>query len=113
LVSYREKHNEANGEDNRDGDNSNHSLNYGVEGATDDPEIKALRLRHRRSLMATMFCSVGVPFLTAGDELGRTQGGNNNGYCQDNELSWLAWANADDEGFQDVRRQACGLSTPA
>ena len=100
LVSYQDKHNEANGEDNRDGDNSNHSLNYGVEGATDDPEINALRLRHRRSLMATMFCSVGVPFLTAGDELGRTQQGNNNGYCQDNELSWLAWANADDEGFQ-------------
>ncbi|MFZ4593314.1 MAG: glycogen debranching protein GlgX [Verrucomicrobiaceae bacterium] len=99
LVCYQQKHNEANGEDNRDGDNDNHSLNYGVEGGTDDPGINALRRRHRRSLVATMFCSVGVPFITAGDELGRTQHGNNNGYCQDNELSWIDWQTAE-EGFQ-------------
>ena len=99
LVSYQQKHNEANGEDNRDGDNDNHSLNYGVEGETDDPEINALRRRHRRSLVATMFCSVGVPFITGGDEIGRTQGGNNNAYCQDNEISWIDWQSAED-GFQ-------------
>ncbi len=91
LVSYNAKHNEANGEDNRDGENHNRSWNCGVEGPTDDPDITALRQRQIRNLMATLLLSAGVPMLTAGDELGRTQGGNNNAYCQDNEVSWLDW----------------------
>lgn len=95
LVSYEKKHNEINGEDNKDGDNSNHSWNCGIEGETDDPDIKALRDRQKRNLLATMFLSQGVPMLVAGDELGRTQYGNNNAYCQDNEISWLNWNTAD------------------
>ena len=95
LVSYNEKHNDANGEGNRDGESHNRSWNCGAEGQTDDPEITALRRRQQRNLLATMFLSQGVPMLVAGDELGRTQGGNNNAYCQDNELSWLDWASAD------------------
>jgi len=91
LVSYNEKHNEANGEENRDGHNENLSWNCGVEGATDDPEILALRERQKRNFLATLFLSQGVPMLLAGDEFGRTQGGNNNAYCQDNEISWLDW----------------------
>ncbi len=91
LVSYNEKHNEANGEDNRDGHNHNLSRNYGVEGPTDDPAINALRERQKRNLFATLMLSQGVPMLLAGDEIGRTQAGNNNAYCQDNELSWLDW----------------------
>ena len=91
LVSYNEKHNEANGEDNRDGHNENLSWNCGAEGETDDPAILALRERQKRNLMATLFLSQGVPMLLAGDEIGRTQGGNNNAYCQDNEISWLDW----------------------
>jgi isoamylase len=96
LVSYNDKHNEANGEDNRDGDNNNHSWNCGVEGPTDDPQIRQLRLQQRRNFLATLLLSQGVPMLTAGDEWARTQKGNNNAYCQDNEISWLNW-NLDDE----------------
>jgi isoamylase len=91
LVSYEKKHNEANGEDNRDGTDANYSWNCGVEGPTSDPEILALRDRQKRSLLATLLFSLGVPMLLAGDEIGRTQRGNNNAYCQDNETSWLDW----------------------
>jgi len=91
LVSYNEKHNEANGEENRDGDNTNNSWNCGAEGPTDDPQINELRARQRRNFLTTLFLSQGVPMLLAGDEWARTQEGNNNTYCQDNELNWLAW----------------------
>ena len=91
LVSYETKHNEANGEDNRDGHDANFSWNCGVEGPTDDPKIIALRDLQKRNLMATLLLSLGVPMLVAGDEFGRTQNGNNNAYCQDNEISWLDW----------------------
>jgi glycogen operon protein len=91
LVSYREKHNEANGEDSRDGSNDNRSWNCGVEGPTDDPAVRALRMRQRRNFLALLLLSEGVPMLLGGDELGRTQRGNNNAYCQDNELSWYDW----------------------
>jgi glycogen operon protein len=91
LVSYSRKHNQLNGEDNRDGTDDNNSWNCGVEGETDDPMVQALRDRQSRNLLATLMLSVGTPMLTAGDELGRTQAGNNNAYCQDNELSWLDW----------------------
>jgi len=97
LVSYNDKHNEANGEGNRDGTDDNRSWNCGVEGATDDPEVLALRARQRRNMLATLFLSQGVPMLLHGDELGRTQRGNNNAYCQDNELSWVDWSSADQE----------------
>ncbi len=99
LVSYNTKHNQANGEDDRDGSNDNRSWNCGAEGPTSDPAIIALRARQRRNFLATLFCSQGVPMMLAGDELGRTQDGNNNAYCQDNEVSWVDWgmaqANAD------------------
>ncbi|WP_370894105.1 glycogen debranching protein GlgX [Janibacter sp. GXQ6167] len=91
LVSYNEKHNEANLEDNRDGESHNRSWNCGVEGPTDDPQINALRLRQQRNLLTTLMLSQGVPMLAHGDELSRTQQGNNNVYCQDNELSWIDW----------------------
>jgi glycogen operon protein len=91
LVSYERKHNEANGEENRDGENHNLSCNYGVEGPTDDPEILRLRERQVRNFLATLYLSQGVPMLSAGDTIGRTQRGNNNAYCQDNEISWLDW----------------------
>jgi isoamylase len=97
LVSYNEKHNEANGEGNRDGESHNRSWNCGVEGPTDDPIVSALRRRQQRNFLATLFLSQGVPMLLGGDELGRTQRGNNNAYCQDNEVSWYDWANADAE----------------
>jgi isoamylase len=97
LVSYNEKHNEANGEDNHDGENHNRSWNCGVEGPTDDPAVDALRARQKRNFLATLFLSQGVPMLPAGDEMGRTQRGNNNAYCQDNEISWLDWEGADTE----------------
>ncbi|HEX7037484.1 MAG TPA: glycogen debranching protein GlgX [Pseudomonadales bacterium] len=97
LVSYNEKHNEVNQEDNRDGHSHNLSWNCGVEGETDDPRIRCLRERQRRNLMATLLLSQGVPMLLAGDELSRTQRGNNNAYCQDNEISWLDWNLTDDE----------------
>ena len=94
LVSYDHKHNEANGEDNHDGTDDNRSWNCGAEGPTDDPAIGALRARQQRNFLATLLLSQGVPMLLAGDELGRTQRGNNNAYCQDNEISWLAWPRA-------------------
>ena len=95
LVSYNEKHNEANGEDNNDGESHNRSYNLGVEGPTDDPEILTLRARQQRNFITTLLLSQGVPMLLHGDELGRTQQGNNNVYAQDNELSWIDWEHAD------------------
>ncbi len=97
LVSYNEKHNIANGEMNRDGSNDNRSWNHGVEGPTDDEAVLELRARQQRNLLATLALSLGVPMLTMGDEVGRTQLGNNNAYCQDNELSWVHW-NLDEAG---------------
>jgi isoamylase len=94
AVSYVEKHNQQNGEDNRDGHNENYSANWGVEGPSDDPAIRATRGRVQRALLATVFLSQGTPMLLAGDEFGRTQHGNNNAYCQDNEISWLDWKQA-------------------
>jgi isoamylase len=91
LVSYNDKHNEANGEDNRDGSSNNRSWNHGAEGPTDDPDINALRERQKRNLLATLLFSQGTPMMLAGDEFGRTQNGNNNAYCQDNEISWVNW----------------------
>jgi isoamylase len=96
LVSYDEKHNEANGEDNRDGESHNRSWNHGTEGPTDDPHIRAGRRRSQRNLLSTLLLSQGVPMLLYGDEIGRTQHGNNNAYCQDNEVSWLDWSLADE-----------------
>src|SRR2546423_10394691 len=96
LVSYNEKHNEANGEDNQDGESHNRSWNCGVEGATDEPEVTRLRERQKRNFLCTLFLSQGVPMLLGGDEMGRTQSGNNNGYCQDNELSWFDWSQRDE-----------------
>ena len=87
LVSYNEKHNEANGEDNRDGHSHNRSWNHGAEGPTDDAAIKGLRKRQMKNMLATLLLSQGTPMLLAGDERGRTQQGNNNAYCQDNEIS--------------------------
>jgi glycogen operon protein len=95
LVSYNSKHNEANGEGNNDGESHNRSWNCGVEGPTDDPEVNELRARQQRNFLATLFLSQGVPMICHGDELGRTQQGNNNGFCQDNELTWIDWDNAD------------------
>ncbi len=95
LVSYDTKHNEANGEANRDGTDDNRSWNCGAEGPTPDPEVLALRARQSRAILTTLLLSFGVPLLLSGDELGRTQGGNNNAYCQDNEISWFDWAAAD------------------
>jgi isoamylase len=92
LVSYNEKHNEANGEDNRDGENHNRSWNCGVEGPTDDPEILELRGRQMRNILATMMVSQGTPMISHGDEIGRTQRGNNNVYCQDSEIAWMDWS---------------------
>jgi glycogen operon protein len=104
LVSYDHKHNEANGEDNRDGESHNRSWNCGVEGPTQDPAINALRVRQQRNFLATLFLSQGVPMLVAGDEFGRTQGGNNNAYCQDNAVSWLDWGDGDKELLAFVRQ---------
>ena len=97
LVSYDVKHNQANGEDERDGDNNNRSWNSGVEGATKDLDIVSVRKRRARAMLTTLMLSQGVPMLAGGDEIGRTQRGNNNAYCQDNEISWYDWANADAE----------------
>jgi isoamylase len=104
LVSYNDKHNEANGEDNRDGESHNRSWNSGEEGPTDNPEVLALRARQTRNFLTTLFLSQGVPMLLGGDEIGRTQRGNNNGYCQDNEISWYDWANADQQLLHFTRR---------
>ena len=108
LVSYDEKHNEANGEENRDGADENHSWNCGVEGPTDDPEVRALRRKQMRNFMATLLLSQGVPMILAGDEIGRSQGGNNNAYCQDNEVSWMGWEEAG-EAEREFRRFVAGL----
>jgi glycogen operon protein len=104
LVSYDDKHNEANGEGNRDGESHNRSWNHGVEGPTDDPKIDELRRRQRRNMIATLLLSQGVPMLSGGDEIGRTQRGNNNAYCQDNDVSWYPWEHPDDEFLDFVRR---------
>lgn len=96
TVSYNDKHNEANQENNQDGHNDNKSWNCGAEGPTDDPEVLALRARQQRNLLATLMLSQGTPMLLGGDELGRTQAGNNNAYCQDNEISWYRWEDADE-----------------
>ncbi|GAA2147982.1 glycogen debranching protein GlgX [Kitasatospora kazusensis] len=95
LVSYNDKHNTANGEDNRDGESFNRSWNCGAEGDTEDPDVLGLRARQQRNFIATLLLSQGVPMLSHGDELGRTQQGNNNAYCQDNELSWVRWESGD------------------
>ncbi|MDP9345811.1 MAG: glycogen debranching protein GlgX [Actinomycetota bacterium] len=104
LVSYDAKHNEANGEGNRDGNDDNRSWNCGAEGPTDDPSVLELRARQRRNFLATLLLSEGVPLLLGGDELGRTQRGNNNAYCQDNEISWVDWTQADRDLFEFVAR---------
>lgn len=96
LVSYNEKHNDANGEGNRDGESHNRSWNCGVEGPTDDEGVLALREKQKRNFLTTLFLSQGVPMLLGGDEIGRTQNGNNNGYCQDNQISWYNWKEADE-----------------
>ncbi|GGL95821.1 glycogen operon protein GlgX homolog [Streptomyces fumigatiscleroticus] len=100
LVSYERKHNEANGEGNRDGTDDNRAWNCGAEGETDDEGVRALRRRQLRNLLTTLLLSTGVPMLVAGDELGRTQRGNNNAYCQDNEIGWVDWSLLDDPGWQ-------------
>ncbi len=106
LVSYNQKHNEANGEENSDGENHNLSWNCGVEGPTSDRRILELRDRQRRNMMATLMLSVGVPMISGGDELGRTQGGNNNAYCQDTEISWTSWDNTPERrDFLDFTRR--------
>ncbi|HEY6790509.1 MAG TPA: glycogen debranching protein GlgX, partial [Trebonia sp.] len=108
LVSYNGKHNEANGEDNRDGTDDNRSWNCGAEGPTDDPEMLALRARQSRAMLTTLLLSFGIPMLLGGDEMGRTQQGNNNAYCQDNEITWLDWSQPD-TGLRDFTRQLIAL----
>ncbi len=111
LVSYEQKHNEANGENNRDGHDANFSWNCGVEGPSNDPAITKLRDRQKRNLLATLLLSLGVPMLLAGDEFGRSQGGNSNAYCQDNETSWLDWQDIrpEDEALRGFVRYLTGL----
>ncbi|WP_240677702.1 glycogen debranching protein GlgX [Actinacidiphila soli] len=109
LVSYEQKHNAANGEDNRDGTNDNRSWNCGHEGETDDPSVNELRRRQLRNLLSTLLLSTGVPMLVAGDEMGRTQGGNNNAYCQDNEISWIDWSLLDDPAWRSLYDLAARL----
>jgi glycogen operon protein len=104
LVSYNDKHNDANGEDNRDGSDDNRSWNCGAEGPTDDAGVNALRRRQRRNVLAALLLSQGIPMLLGGDELGRTQGGNNNAYCQDNPVSWFDWADRDEDFCAFVTR---------
>ncbi len=104
LVTYEQKRNEANGEDSRDGEDHNRSWNCGVEGPTDDPQVNELRARQQRNFLATLLLSQGVPMLLGGDEIGRTQQGNNNAYCQDNELSWYDWEDLDESLFDFTRR---------
>jgi glycogen operon protein len=113
LFSYEHKHNIANGEDNRDGSNDNHSNNCGVEGPTDDPKILGMRRQLRKNQLACLFLAQGVPLLLAGDEVGNSQSGNNNAYCQDNEIGWVGWdgANTEDDMVEfvglmtDIRRR--------
>jgi isoamylase len=104
LVSYNDKHNEANGEENRDGESHNRSWNCGIEGPTDDPKVLELRAKQRRNFLATLLLSQGVPMISHGDELGRTQQGNNNAYCQDDEISWIDWENADEQLLDFARK---------
>ena len=104
LVSYNDKHNEANGENNNDGESHNRSWNCGVEGPTDDEDVIALRARQRRNFLTTLLLSQGIPMILGGDEIGRTQHGNNNGYCQDNEVSWYDWSHVDTELLDFTRR---------
>ena len=113
LVSYNQKHNEANHEGNRDGTDDNLSWNCGVEGPTDEPEIVDLRERQKRNFMATLLLSLGVPMLLAGDEHGRTQRGNNNAYCQDNEISWVDQRAEPDatSHWPTSSRRCCGCAT--
>ncbi len=108
LVSYRHKHNDANGEGNRDGHAANFSDNFGVEGTTDDPEITAARARRQRAILATLFLSQGIPMLLGGDEIGNSQRGNNNAYAQDNEIGWIDWPGAD-EGLLAFTRKLAAL----
>ncbi len=103
LVSYNDKHNEANGENGNDGESHNRSWNCGVEGPTAEPEVRALRARQQRNMLATLLLSQGVPMLLGGDEIGRTQGGNNNAYCQDNEISWFDWRAVDADLLEFTR----------
>ena len=110
-MSYNEKHNEANGEDNRDGESHNRSWNCGVEGPTDDAEVLVLRGRQQRNFLATLLLSQGVPMIAHGDELGRTQLGNNNTYCQDSELSWIHWLRG--RRAADRVRRLGGAAAPA
>jgi isoamylase len=110
LVSYDQKHNEANGEGNRDGEQNNLSWNCGVEGPTDDPGVNALRAKQKRNLLATLLLSQGVPMISGGDEIGRSQGGNNNAYCQDNDISWYHWdLSGCDRQLLDFTRRLIGL----
>jgi glycogen operon protein len=105
LVTYQQKHNEANGENNHDGHNGDESCNYGVEGPSDDPALKALRQQQKRNLLATLLLSTGTPMISGGDEIGRTQQGNNNAYCQDNPISWHNWSlNEDQKSFLEFTR---------
>jgi glycogen operon protein len=110
LVSYNDKHNEANGEENRDGSSSNDSWNCGAEGPSDNPEVNALRTRQKRNFLATLMLSQGVPMLLAGDEIGHTQHGNNNAYCQDNELTWLNWdLGQDQKELLEFTKRLCAI----
>jgi glycogen operon protein len=104
LVSYNEKHNEANGEDNRDGESHNRSWNCGAEGKTTNKTILQLRQQQKRNFLTTLFISQGIPMIVAGDEVGRTQEGNNNAYCQDNKISWIDWKNMDEELLTFVQK---------
>ena len=108
LVSYNDKHNEANGQDNRDGTDDNRSWNCGAEGPSGDPAVLALRARQSRAMLATLLLSFGIPMLLGGDEMGRTQQGNNNAYCQDNEITWLDWT-AQDAGLLEFTRRLIAL----
>jgi isoamylase len=108
-VSYAERHNEANGEDNKDGHLENYSANWGVEGPTEDADILDTRSRLQRALLATVFLAQGTPMLLGGDEFGRTQKGNNNAYCQDNEISWLDWKQAESEEGRALTRFAARI----
>jgi len=104
LVSYPEKHNEANGEENRDGESNNRSWNCRAEGPTDDPIVSIIRARQKRNFLTTLFLSQGVPMLLGGDEIGRSQAGNNNAYCQDNPVSWMDWERPDRELAEFTRQ---------
>jgi len=110
LVSYQRKHNQANRENNRDGPSENYSLNFGEEGPSLDPRVRERRLRQKRNLLTTLFFSLGTPMINGGDELGRTQWGNNNAWCQDNTISWYSWnLSGEDAAFLDFFRRVAAL----